>query len=227
MGKAPTHTVLKTWWSPGQTGWEILSWSEFLQKQTLQVVDQRSGRVGRVRQREKQANKGRVVRPLPAPAPNTASQSTPGYPIREGNLSSDSCWGLLLRALTPLNFQHAPCVLRARGKKKKKASGRGLQVWAVSRFLQVEMKAKGTWLSTERACGDSVVSLWFRSLGGASLSSVARGCGPCRVLPCPLPPRPPVRWAVRRLPSCGDWGGYSPFSAAASLGHPRKDSLKA
>lgn len=43
--------------------------------------------------------------------------------------------------------------------KTKKTSGRGLQVWKVRRFLQVEVKAKGTWLSTRRACSDSVVSL--------------------------------------------------------------------
>lgn len=75
------------------------------------------------------------------------------------------------------------CSQSQKKRKEKKSLGQRLQVWAVSRFLQVEMKAKGTWLSTERACGDSVVSLWFRSLGGAPYPPVARGCGPAGSYP--------------------------------------------
>lgn len=208
-------------WFPGQTGWEILSWFEFLQKQTLQVVDQKVAGWGEWDR--KQANKSRVVRPLPARAPNTASQSKARLPPSEKFILRQLL-GAPSKGINSLEFPTRPLCSQSQ-KKRKKASGRGLQVWAVSRFLKWRWRPR-TWLSTER----TTVIPWLVSVslfGRSFLSSVARGCGPCRVYLVHDPP------SHLRGEQCGDcplaetaWGGCGPFSAALRLWGTRQDSWK-
>lgn len=123
----------------------------------------------------------------------------------------------VLRGINSLTLPSCP-LSYSQEKKKKKVSGRGLQVWAVSRFLQVEVKAKGTWLGSERVCNNSLVKSLILLSGQSSLVH----CPPwlldvpsAGVLPGPLSPRPHVRWAVWTVPSCRDCSLLSP---SASLG---------